>query len=166
MIYDSIVQLIIIKHSQTGFRISCLDQRIICNIFPTPDMYVFCSSLDTVTLFIPYLIPCLVRLISHYNLSWELCTVTGFMSFTYLSSQFLSILHPMFSFISLISLHSTKLVIFVFAIYVLLLEHAKRQLSTQYIHITSSHFTHLKYRHGSYQLREYFINLNSFSNSL
>ena len=38
LICDSIVQLITIEHSRTEFRISGLDQRIIRNIFPTPDM--------------------------------------------------------------------------------------------------------------------------------
>ena len=38
LICYSIVQLIVIKHSQTGFRIPGLEQCIICNIFPTPDL--------------------------------------------------------------------------------------------------------------------------------
>ena len=38
LIYDSIVQLIIIEHSITTVRISSLNQRIICNILTMPDM--------------------------------------------------------------------------------------------------------------------------------
>ena len=50
LICYSIVQPIIIEHSLTEYIISGLEKRIICNIFPTPDLQIFWSSLDTVTL--------------------------------------------------------------------------------------------------------------------
>ena len=130
-------------------------------------------SFDNVTLFSTLLstLPILNGVIgyftcaSNYNLSWKICTITGWVSFTHIYFQYLSIYQPDYYLISPSSSHSKRLAILLSACCVLFLGPVNRQSSTQDIHITSSPLNHLKYRYGYSRLRVYFINLNDFSNS-
>ena len=107
LIFYSIGQTIIIKHSLIEYIISGLEKRIVCNIFPTPDLQIFWSSLDTVTLLSSLLstLPVLYGVVGYFPCAYNSIFPGNFVpspivwaSPIYLSSssQFFTLLTPSF----------------------------------------------------------------------